>query len=89
MSGPAGGPTPADTTVDTAARQRVRNQWPRSDRTPVMNLLLEDLAHERIAQRRREADEMRLARTALTARRAKRSTARAALRTRVRGLAGR
>jgi hypothetical protein len=54
-----------------------------------MNLLLEELAHDRIAQRRREADELRLVRAALTARRAKRSNARAALRNRVRGLAGR
>jgi hypothetical protein len=89
VSGPAGGPAPADPTVDTAARQRVRNQWPRTDRTTVMNLLMEDLAHERIAQRRREADDMRLVRAARNARRDKRSTARAALRVRVRGLAGR
>jgi hypothetical protein len=89
MTGPAGGPVPTDTPVDTAARQRVRNQWPLYDRTTVMNLLLEDLAHERVAHRRREAEQMRLKRAALAARRAKRSAARVTLRTRVRGLAGR
>ena len=89
MTGPAYRRTHTETSVDTAARQRVRNQWPLNDRLTIMNLLHEDLAHDRIAQRRREADELRLVRAALTARRARRSEVRASVRTRLRGLAGR
>ena len=54
-----------------------------------MYLLTEELARDRIAQRRREAEAHRLVRHAILARRAKRTTAKAVLRARVLALATR
>jgi hypothetical protein len=54
-----------------------------------MYLLTEELARDRIAQRRQEAEAHRLVRAAVLARRAKRSTAKAVLRARVVALATR
>ena len=59
------------------------------DRSLQMYLLTQELARDRIHQRRREADEHRLVRSAVLARRAKRKTAKAVLRNRVLALATR
>lgn len=56
-------------------------------RSNAMHLLTQELAHERIAQRRRDADAHRLVRQAVLARRAKRSTVKAVLRARLVALA--
>jgi hypothetical protein len=80
----------ASADADAAQSSYVRSAPQRAhDRSLQMYLLTEELARDRIAQRRREAEAHRLVRTAVLARRAKRSTAKAVLRARVVALATR
>jgi hypothetical protein len=68
------------TTTELGADMRLYavNQLPLAhDRSAQMYLLNEELARDRIAQRRRDADAHRLVRTAVLARRAERKSAKA------------
>lgn len=58
-------------------------------RSTTMHLLIHALVQDRIRERQREADSHRLVREAILARRAKRGTAKAALRARIVALATR
>ncbi|MDQ1708629.1 MAG: hypothetical protein QOG49_14 [Frankiaceae bacterium] len=75
--------------IALSAATRATNQIPNDpDRSAQMYLVTEELARERISQRRREADAERLVRNAVLIRRAKRKAVHA-VRTRVIALATR